>query len=194
MNRLAFALLFCLIAVAPATAGDAELETYGKALRWLLGTQHANGGFGQIPGEEPGETGITSLAIRALAGAPGPHAEKARAAANKAAGFLLAHQQKDGSFTQARTGLSTYRTAMAISALSALDATKYRPQIEKATAWLKSDQFDAEEKVGEDNPHYGGFGYDKGGKKPDADLSNTLMALAALKDAGVLLSSVAFVE
>jgi squalene-hopene/tetraprenyl-beta-curcumene cyclase len=185
MNRLLLAGLLSLVALNPVAAGDAELATYGKALDWLLKTQHANGGFGQIPGQEPGETGITSLVIRALAAAPAEHAKTSRAAADKAAAFLLAHQQKDGSFTQARTGLSTYRTAMAISALSALDAAKYRPQIEKATAWLKSDQFDSGEKVGEDNPHYGGFGYDKGGKKPDADMSNTLMALSALKDAGV---------
>jgi squalene-hopene/tetraprenyl-beta-curcumene cyclase len=173
-------------ATTAAAARTADPEAvYGKSLDWLLKTQHDNGGFGQIPGQPPGEVGITGLVIKGLAMAPEPFQAKARPAAEKAVGFLLKHQQEDGSFTQQRSGLSTYRTAIAISALSSLDRTKYQAAIDKATAWLKSDQFDAEEKVGEDSPYYGGFGYDKGGEKPDADMSNTLMALSALKDAGV---------
>jgi squalene-hopene/tetraprenyl-beta-curcumene cyclase len=184
MKRFVLSCALLLVPVA-ACAGEKEDATYAKALEWLLATQHENGGFGQIPGKEPGEIGITGLVIKGLASAPKKFQEKARPAAEKAAAFVLKHQQKDGSFTHERSGLSTYRTAIAITALSALDKTKYRAQIDKAVAWLKSDQFDKEEGVAGDNPHFGGFGYDKGGKKPDADMSNTLMALSALRDAGV---------
>ncbi|RMG19052.1 MAG: hypothetical protein D6731_00440 [Planctomycetota bacterium] len=185
MKRVFFvALLFCFLPHA-VRAADAQ-ALYGKALDWLLAAQHPNGSFGQVPGEkEQGEPGITALAVKALAQAPAPFRAKARPAAERAVAYLLAHQQADGSFTKQRSGLSTYRTALAISALSALDKAKYRAQIDKAVAWLKSDQFDEEEGVEKANPHYGGFGYDKGGKKPDADMSNTLMALSALRDAGV---------
>jgi squalene-hopene/tetraprenyl-beta-curcumene cyclase len=94
---------------------------------------------------------------------------------------------ENGCFTQGKL-FSTYRTSLTIMALHQLDAAKYKGSIDKAVAWLKHDQFseDSSEKVGPDNPHYGGFGYDdKKGEKPDADLSNTHMALAALHEAGV---------
>lgn len=180
------ALVACLC--APALAQDATdpvVDSYRAAQAWMLKAQHANGGFGQIPGQEPGEVGITGLVIRGLAGAPEEFQAAAKPAIDKAIKFLLAHQQKDGSFTQARSGLSTYRTAIAINALVAVDRERYAEQIKKAADWLKGDQFDQEEGVAEDNPHFGGFGYDKGGEKPDADMSNTLMAIGALRDAGI---------
>jgi squalene-hopene/tetraprenyl-beta-curcumene cyclase len=173
------------LAQAPQDATDPVVDSYHSAQAWLLKGQHDNGGFGQIPGQKPGEVGITGLVIRALAGAPKEFQGPAKPAIEKAVGFLLKHQQKDGSFTQERSGLSTYRTAIAINALVAVDRKRYAAEIKKAADWLKSDQFDAEEGVGEDNPHFGGFGYDKGGKKPDADMSNTLMAIGALRDAGI---------
>tara|TARA_R110002072_G_scaffold18961_1_gene70184 strand:+ start:99 stop:1184 length:1086 start_codon:yes stop_codon:yes gene_type:complete len=161
------------------------VDSYRAAQAFLLKGQHDNGGFGQIPGQPPGEVGITGLVIRGLAGAPEEFQAAAKPAIEKAIGYLLKHQQKDGSFTQERSGLSTYRTAIAINALVAVDRKRYAAEIKKAADWLKGDQFDAEEGVGEDNPHFGGFGYDKGGEKPDADMSNTLMAIGALRDAGI---------
>lgn len=182
-------LALCLCAPALAQSKDAAVDpvndSYSAAQAYLLKSQHANGGFGQIPGQPPGEVGITGLVIRGLAGAPKEYQAAAKPAVEKAIGFLLKHQQKDGSFTQERSGLSTYRTAIAINALVAVDRKRYAAEIKKAADWLKGDQFDAEEGVGEDNPHFGGFGYDKGGKKPDADMSNTLMAIGALRDAGI---------
>lgn len=181
---ISFVLLVSLLVPQAAQAADAG-EVYAKALKFLLAAQHENGSFGQIPGQPPGEIGITGLVVRGLAKAPEAYRAQARPAAEKAMGWVLSHQQADGSFTQQRSGLSTYRTAISINAMAALDKAKYRAQIDKAAAWLKEDQFDAGEKVSEDNPHYGGFGYGKAGKQPDADMSNTLMALGALRDAGV---------
>lgn len=177
--------LACLCPL-PAQAADADpTAVYGKALDFLLATQFENGGFGQIPGQDPGEVGITGLVIKGLAMAPAPFQAKAKPAIEKALAFLTKHQEADGSFTQARSGLSTYRTAIAINAMVAVDRERFAAEIKKAADWLKLDQFDAGEGVAEDNPHFGGFGYDQGGEKPDADLSNTLMAVAALRDAGI---------
>ena len=182
---LAAALLCASAPGASAQEAPDAQAMYGKALDWYLASQHENGGFGQVPGQPPGELGMTGLAINALANAPAPFQAKARPAAERAVAFVLKHQQPDGSFSQARSGLSTYRTAISIMALVALDPVKYREQVSKATAWLKGDQFDEAEGVEPSSPYYGGFGYDQGGEKPDADLSNTLMALSALDAAGI---------
>jgi squalene-hopene/tetraprenyl-beta-curcumene cyclase len=180
------------IVAAPCRANDADNARYAKALEWLLGRQAPNGGFGQIPDQPAGEIGITGLVIKALASTP-PAAHvpdalraRARAAAEKAATFLLGTQQADGSFTQPGIGLQTYRTSIAIIALTALDAAKYREPIGKAVAWLKNDQHQEKDHFGPDSPHHGGFGYDDDTNgAPMSDLSNTSMALAALHDAGI---------
>lgn len=170
---------------APARANEADLALYGKSLEWLVSQQHPNGGFGQIPGQPPGEIGITGLVLKGLADAPEPFRTKFRPNAEKAAEFLLTHKQDNGSFSQGRSGLSTYRTSIAISSLAAFDQARYADVIAKAAEWLKGDQVDDPDGAPIDNPHHGGFGYDQAGEKPDADLSNTQMALAALADAGV---------
>ncbi len=182
-RALAPALVFAVCGAA--RANDADMAMYGKALDWLVAQQHDNGGFGQVPGQAPGEIGITGLVLKGLADAPEPYRTKVRPAAEKAAAFLLQHKQDDGSFSQGRSGLSTYRTSIAIMALGAFDRARYRDVITKAAEWLKGDQLDEADGAGPDNPHHGGFGYDQGGQKPDADMSNTQLALAALADAGV---------
>src|SRR5690606_4066158 len=98
---------------------------------------------------------------------------QARPAAEKAAAWMLAQQQQDGSFSPARSGLGTYRTALSITALTALDRAKYREQVARAATWLKDDQYDERDGVNPDSPHYGGYGYDEKGAKPGADMSNT---------------------
>lgn len=173
------------LALAPARAGEQDQAMYRKALEFVLKNQHANGSFGQVPGQPPGEVGITALVVKALADAPEPFRAQARPAADKAATWMLAHQQEDGSFSPPRSGLGTYRTALSITALTALDRAKYREQVARAATWLKGDQYDEQDGVNPDSPHYGGYGYDERGAKPGADMSNTIMALQALKDAGI---------
>jgi len=187
MKRLAAALLGATLAAAAAPAGatEADVELYEGALEFLLEQQHDNGGWGQIPNGPPGEVGITSLALRGLADSPLRGREDVQEAAEDAIAYILEHQAEDGSFTHERSGLGTYRTAIAVMALTSWDAERFAPQVEKAVAWLRNDQFDAEEDVPRDDPHFGGYGYGKAGENPDADLSNTHLALAALKEAGV---------
>ncbi|MEZ6188685.1 MAG: prenyltransferase/squalene oxidase repeat-containing protein [Planctomycetota bacterium] len=170
-----------------AHAEEGPADVHGAALHFLLGKQHPNGGFGQIPDEEPGEVGITAMVLRGLANLPEDLAgeDGVAEAKAKAIEYLLARQADDGSFTKGMNGLGTYRTALTISALVAVDKEKYAAQIEKAAGWLKGNQFNEDESVDESNPHYGGFGYDHGGTKPDADMSNTQIALTAFRDAGI---------
>lgn len=179
-------LVLSLLATGAARAGDAEEATYRQALEWILGQQHANGGFGQIPGEEPGELGITGMTLQALANAPASLQEQVRPALAKGEAFLLRHQRPDGSFTQGRSGLTTYRTSVSILALAALDKARHQETIAKAAAWLRQEQYDEDDKVDRQSPHYGGFGYGGDGRgRGGADLSNTHLALQALHEAGI---------
>ena len=193
------AFLFCLASLlwlARARAGEAEDAMCAKAVEWLIGQQHGNGGFSQIPGEGEGELGITCLVVRSLAETPPAVREKAAQALEKGTAFILQHRQKDGSFVQGRSGLATYRTSMAILALSAVDRAKHADVIASAAKWLTSGQADEGEEIQPSDVRYGGFTYgpaggegrgQRGGRGggPGADLSNTHLALAALREAGV---------
>lgn len=188
VKTIRVAALSLTLALAPLAARadvPGDYEMYGRAIAWLAKQQQENGAFGQIPGQPPGEVGITGLVIKALASAPEPFRAQYRPAAEKAAAWVLKHQQADGSFSMERSGLTTYRTSISIMALVALDKEKYAAQIQKASAWLTGNQWQDSNGVKEQDPYHGGFGYDKAGEKPDADLSNTHMALAALKEAGI---------
>ncbi len=183
----ALAALAALAVLAPAArAGDAEDAMYGKALDFLLEQQQENGGFGQVPGQPPGEVGITALVLKALADAPEAMKAKGKPAAEKAAAYLVAAQQPNGSFSNSGLGLGTYRTSLSILALGAYDRAKYAEAIKKGADWLKKDQFDEGENLPPTSPHHGGFGYDEHKEnEPAADMSNSQLALAALHDAGV---------
>lgn len=189
---VAFAVLASAVGLArPALASDAD-ELQKKAIDYLCAHQNEDGSFGEArPGAKPGEIGITALVIKSLADAhpARDHVKDAKnpweIASEKAVAYLLGKQQADGSFAEEASGLTTYRTALSVMALVAVDKTKHKDAIDKAVKWLEEAQFDEGEKVGPDSPHYGGWGYDKTGKKPDADLSNSQLALAALHEAGV---------
>jgi squalene-hopene/tetraprenyl-beta-curcumene cyclase len=174
-----------LVLPGSALANDRDEAMYDRAITWLVSTQHPNGSFGQIPGEEPGELGITGLVLQGLATAPEPWRERYAENAQQAADYILANQQADGSFSHERSGLGTYRTGIAIMALTALDRDRYAEEVARAAEWLVQDQFSEDDGLDESDPHFGGFGYDQDGNVPDADLSNTHMAIAALRDAGI---------
>ncbi|MCL1870916.1 MAG: hypothetical protein FWF90_10955 [Promicromonosporaceae bacterium] len=86
--------------------------------------------------------------------------------------------------------VSTYSTSLAISAWSGLDAAEHAPAMARAAGWLRRQQ--ASEEHGGYDPAlhpgaYGGFAYGAGGgaRGSRPDLSNTWMALQALRDSGL---------
>jgi squalene-hopene/tetraprenyl-beta-curcumene cyclase len=127
---------------------------------------------------------------------------------------LLKFQLRDGGIY--KDLLATYNTAIAISALTAVEDDRYKAQIQEAVAYLKQMQWTPEtrpeyagkdgEKVPEANkgqqvvkdttdPFFGGWGY--GGRSRGAgrpDLSNAQMAIEALHDAGVSSSDPAMIN
>ncbi len=104
---------------------------------------------------------------------------------------LLSYQVESGGIY--KDLLANYNTAIAVSALAAAENPAFKPQIEKATNYLKGLQWtdmttsaEGETIAGEADAWYGGWGYggrSRGGGRPD--LSNVQMALDALHDAGV---------
>lgn len=199
---LAFALFSPLASTAHAQGSPGAAPTEGAAAKaratkvlqraaaFLVQAQNKNGSFGQIPGvPEPGEIGISALVVRGLAKLPAAARSKAvLVAKQRAVSYLLAQEQSDGTFSPSGQGLVTYRTALVIQALIAVDATRYAEPIARARDALAKGQFSEKnglEKQGEKSPYYGGWGYDRTGTRPDADMSNTHMAIEALKEAGL---------
>ncbi len=166
------------------------MQVMEAGFKWLVSKQSANGSFGAIPGEsEPGEAGITGLALKAMAKAPGLVRSSLAEPMAKAAAYLLGLQQPDGSIMNPGSGLQTYRTAIGISALHAYDAKRFADAIKSGQSYLVSTQFSEtfglEGGEAKKSPYYGGWGYDRTGTKPDADISNVQFALEALRETGL---------
>lgn len=178
-------ILFTWTGSSEAADRASILKSYKKASAFLLKIQNKNGSWGQIPGfKEDGELGMTALAVMALAESPPELRESYKAACAKGATWIIKYQANDGSITQPRTGMATYRTALSLMALQAHDAVKYKDAIAKAQAWLIGAQISDASGTKANDKNYGGWGYGRN-KKPNADLSNATMALEALAKSGV---------
>ena len=153
-----------------------------RGLHYLRQQQHPDGSWQQA-GDFPALTAITIKTF-----VQDPQYKGDEPFLKKAFDKLLSYQKEDGSISE--DTLATYNTAIAISALAESKQDQYKPATEKALTYLRQLQFwdkvqgvPAAMQVPESNPNYGGFGYNKKGKK--ADLSNLQVALDALHDAGL---------
>ena|GEM_PF-668672 len=130
-----------------------------------------------------GDVGVTALVVNAIARSPFAEREMSKEYFRKALRYLEEHIQENGSITNAGQGLENYRTSIAAMALAAVDAGKYADVIKKAQGFIKSQQFNEEDKLNPDHKYYGGIGY--GGRFTRPDLSNTQWALEALRETGL---------
>ena len=180
------ALLAATAAVsAPARGADPAQTAIDNGLAYLKAHQLPDGGWA-APSEPPA---ITALVLKAFVQDP---AAADPAVVDKGFAALLADQKPDGGIY--RDTLANYNTAICVTALASVPHDKYRPQVDRAVAFLHALQWtdtidqapSAERKpVPKTDPRYGGFGYGKatGNGRPDG--SNAQMALDALHDAGV---------
>lgn len=183
-----FALTLALV-LSPQISEAADrskiLKSYKKAGAFLLKAQNKNGSWGRIPGmKQDGELGMTALAVLALSESPTELRGRYKDACQKASTWIVNFQAKDGSITQPRTGMTTYRTALSLMALQAFDAVKYKAEIAKAASWLQGAQISENSGTKSSDKNYGGWGYGRD-KRPNADLSNATMALEALAKSGI---------
>jgi len=140
---------------------------------WLLRQQHEDGHW-----SNPTFPAITALAVWALVigdGSPDP------AAVDRAVAYILTCVNPDGSIYRSPGddrrggGLSTYNTAIAMTALHLTGKPELVPVVQKAREFLAKSQHKGED------IYYGGMGYDAGTGRPYADLSNSYIAYEAMR-------------
>jgi len=178
--------IFCM--ALPAFAlDDAHWRTANqsieKGIAYLRSQQAEDGSW-------MGEVGpaVTGLALTALLEQPNVGPDDPAAA--KAIAYILSLAQEDGSIRKGDDGiLPSYNTAICLSALAHVgNDPKVAEVIRKGQEYLRGSQWvlgmiDPQGKVIDENhPFYGGFGYGNHGRP---DLSNTQIALQAMKDTGV---------
>jgi squalene-hopene/tetraprenyl-beta-curcumene cyclase len=174
---IAFLLVLRLLASA---AGAADLSLFNeaqlsidRALVWLKTEQKPDGSW-----SDTNHPALTALVLSAFMNEPSEHFRKEPPAfVRRGYAQLLQHVQPDGGIYA--KGLANYNTSLSLMALLAARDPKYEPVLRRARAFIASQQNDLGVKGKVDSPGDGGVGY--GGSTPHADLSNTLMALEALR-------------
>jgi squalene-hopene/tetraprenyl-beta-curcumene cyclase len=166
----AMALLHTEASAADELAAKKE-ESIKKGLEWLASIQKKNGSW-----SNEGFPALTGLPLRALIRGKGKvHAD----AIKRAEAFILKHVQKDGgiyrkSLIPGRGGLSTFNTAICMTALYELQKPGHVRLVQNARTFLSSSQLSGDEDAG-------GFGYSGPGWFSSADMMNTSYALEAMK-------------
>jgi squalene-hopene/tetraprenyl-beta-curcumene cyclase len=169
----------------PALTARAQ-KTIDDGLRWLRSVQKPDGTWGN-------HLGITALAVTAFAKSHRAYREDDGPFMRNAIEKIRRAVTPEGSITEGGQNESTknYTTAISVIALKALDDPKNADILQKAQKWLKAQQADEGNGYAPDNKFYGGFGY---GSSLRPDLSNTQMALEALRATGLPASDPVFAK
>ncbi len=194
-RSLFFLILVFAFLISPAQLSAQENTINRSALKssidkganWLIDHQRSDGSWGSMAGDP----GITGMVLKSLADTPRAYREQDGPFISAAVKSLLDHQQKDGGVYIPGQGLMNYKTSIAVLALTALDRDRkeplYRNQVALMRDYIAGLQcaedstplaFDREKHTGS----YGGIGY---GSDRRPDMSNTQLALEALKAAGL---------
>ena len=136
---------------------------------YLKAKQNANGYWGETK-----YPAVSALALTAAVRSPSYQDSEHLA---KGFNWILSQQKPDGGIYS--EGLGTYNTATSLTALVAADNIAYKPAILKARSYLISLQTTEENRGEITAKHIGGIGY--GGTYKHSDLSNTHLAMEALK-------------
>jgi squalene-hopene/tetraprenyl-beta-curcumene cyclase len=195
MNRLSIiwsvASALVIAGAAPADAAEAQpqrltLQTAAnvslrnevqlaidRGLGWLRTQQATNGSW-----SDTNHPALTALALTALLTEPsGKYRRQPPEFIRRGYAFLHANARADGGIYVEK--LQNYNTSLAVMALLAAPDPRHEELIRRARAFIASQQNDFGERGRADVPWDGGVGY--GNSTPHADLSNTLVALEALR-------------
>jgi squalene-hopene/tetraprenyl-beta-curcumene cyclase len=179
VSMIAFVFLCPHFVVA---ADDPGAAVQKKAVDFLVAQQQPNGSWQRTNREPPA---VTALVVRALVRDPahGKDSDPVK----KGVAYLLSVQKPDGGIYTDM--LANYNTAIAISALAAVNDPALKGPINRAVEYLKANQFTGNvagpdgKPIGADHPFNGGWGY--GGTKGRPDVSNAAVVMEALSDAGL---------
>ena len=149
-------------------------QAIARGNAWLA-QQQKEGGYW----DDPDLPAFTALALTAAVRDPGFNRNSAEFPPHVEKGFrwLLDQQKEDGGIYN--KGLSVYNTATAVTALTAAGREIFEPAIVKGRKHLIDQQWDIGQKKETDNQNAGGIGY--GSKNDRSDMSNTYLAIEALK-------------
>jgi squalene-hopene/tetraprenyl-beta-curcumene cyclase len=149
-------------------------QAIARGNAWLA-QQQKEGGYW----DDPDLPAFTALALTAAVRDPGFNRNSAEFPPHVEKGFrwLLDQQKEDGGIYN--KGLSVYNTATAVTALTAAGREIFEPAIVKGRKHLIDQQWDIGQKKETDNQNDGGIGY--GSKNDRSDMSNTYLAIEALK-------------
>jgi squalene-hopene/tetraprenyl-beta-curcumene cyclase len=186
---LILSLSACLPAEAQTSSPDPNQQAQqliDRGLAFLESKQLPDGGWNKDP-EPPA---LTALVLRCFA--RNPQADEP--SMQKGLDRLLSYQKPDGGIYADIN--ANYNTAIAISLLATANNPKYKPQLDRAIAFLKGLQWSDQPSEAKDRQtvpptdnRFGGFGY---GHSQRPDGSNLQIALDALHDAGLKPSDPAF--
>lgn len=164
------------LSVCPSPAGETPATeaapSIAKGVKWLVEHQAEDGSF-----SNPQFPGLSGLALWAVAAAADPaYAETVK----KGSEFLLSKVQPDGGIYtvipgRKGGGLSTYNTAISLTALVATGREDIKEVVLNARTFLANSQH-----IGDD-PFDGGFGYDKATDRAYTDLMNTHFVIEAMR-------------
>jgi squalene-hopene/tetraprenyl-beta-curcumene cyclase len=178
LSRCVLVLLTVSLLVQPGRAADESLRhevqlCIDRGLAFLRAQQQSNGSWSLA--EHPA---LTALALSAFMSEPAGTWRKAPPEfIRRGYAHLLRHVQPDGGIYV--ESLRSYNTALAVMALLAARDPAHEPVLRRARRFLAGQQNDFNERGKLDAPTDGGVGY--GNSTPHADLSNTLLALEALR-------------
>lgn len=195
LKKTAAILIAVAFIVAPAVYAKAKPAAIGKAAksavsvsleqRAMAGIRSATKYFMQAQkpdGSWNDDPAITALVAYSLMLDPVYTPDKkVSTAVQKGLDYVAKFAQPDGGIY--RKEFSNYVTAVCLMALSKSNQKQYQPIIAKAKNFLIETQSDEGEGFTKDKVFYGGYGY--GGTNSDGrpDMSNTWLALSAIKSA-----------
>jgi len=154
------------------------------AVKYLLTQKDAKGGWSMEQGAN--RPAITAMVLKVLL----QHPDYDSSSPVVVAGFktLMTYRKADGGFYEPNVGLPNYTTSIAIMAMVAANNPKFKPDIEKAVKFLRTQQIRPGDTTPKGDKVKKGEGFDGGvsyGKHGRPDGSNQQMWIQAMSDAGV---------
>lgn len=185
----------CFLLLCSALKAFDVSASIERGVKWLLKQPHPNGSFGTIPGRnDKGHVGMTALAVLALCESL-PYLQeqktkkKAVSCLKKAVQYLLKCQRKSGCIATPGSSLTSYETAVALSALVRYQRLKKFPglaqAIQKAKIYLLQQQYTEQRGVYPSQAIYGGWSESEEKEPSEVSLAVTHLVLEALHQAKV---------